>query len=285
LIRLKKPSGDFLAVLLFVLTAGSTWWAGLSDGPAGALWFSGGIMTILAAHELGHFIMAKRRGIPVSLPFFIPMPFSPFGTLGAVIRMKGRPSDRRALLDVGLAGPLAGLVMIIPAIWFGLKMSHVLETAATAENAMSLGDSLLFTFLVKLSRGVLPKGKDLLLHPLAFAGWTGLLVTSINLIPVGQLDGGHVLYALAGRRSRWMMPVILSALALLCLFYDFGWTLMLVVLILVRRHPPTWDDAIPLDGKRRALGLAGLALFVLAFTPAPFNMGRGLVSLVLHGLK
>jgi membrane-associated protease RseP (regulator of RpoE activity) len=282
--RFKRIPDNVVAAVLFTLTVASMMWAGLSDGLVGALWFAGGLAAILSAHELGHYWTARRYGIPVSLPFFIPMPFSPFGTLGAVIRMKGVPPDRRKLLDVGIAGPLAGLAVIVPAVWFGLKWSTVVA-ASDAAGSVSLGDSLLFTVLVKWTRGTTPEGSDILLHPLAFAGWTGLLVTSINLLPVGQLDGGHVLYAMLGRRSRRIMPVFLVGLALLCLFYDFGWTLMLAVLVLARRHPPTWDDSVPLDLKRVVLGWMGLALLVVSFTPAPFKMGRGLVGLILHGLK
>jgi len=268
-------------VLLFVLTVGTTYFVGLSDGWTGAAWYSGGIIIILLTHEMGHFLMARKHGIPATLPYFIPVPLPPFGTMGAVIKMEGRIPDRRALFDMGVAGPLAGLAMIIPAILIGTRMSRVVEVTSLGEGTISLGDSLLFAFLARISVGPLPPGQELLLHPLAFAGWVGLLVTALNLLPVGQLDGGHITYALFWKRSRWISRFFYILFLSVCLFFYFGWFLLIVVLALIRKHPPTMNDSLPLDRTRQIIGIFALIVFVLAFTPVPFGFGEGLIPMLL----
>lgn len=268
-------------LILFILTIFSTYFVGLSDGWLGALWYSGGIIAILLMHEMGHFFMAKKHGVPATLPYFIPMPLPPFGTMGAVIKMEGRIPDRRALFDVGVAGPLSGLLLIIPAIVFGLQMSHVVDIASLGEGTISLGDSLLFSFLARIIVGPMGPGQDIILHPLAFAGWVGLLVTALNLLPIGQLDGGHIMYALFWKKSRIVSIVFYAVFIFICLFFYFGWFLLIVVLTLIRHHPPTMNDTYPLDGKRRVIGILTLILFVLSFTPVPFGFGEGLVPMLL----
>jgi membrane-associated protease RseP (regulator of RpoE activity) len=275
----------WIHILLFVLTVASTFFVGLSDGLSGALWYSGGIMAILLAHEMGHYVMARKYGIPATLPFFIPMPLSPFGTMGAVIKMSGTIPNRRALMDVGAAGPLAGMVLIVPAIVIGLLKSKLVPLASLGGNSISLGDSLLFKVLSWLSIGVTPKGQDVLLHPLAFAGWVGLLVTALNLLPIGQLDGGHISYALFRGKSRIVSKVFYWIMIGVCLFLYMGWFLLVAVLMIIRKHPPTWDDDLPLDRKRIVTGWIALAVFVLAFTPVPFGFGEGLISMVLKALR
>jgi len=270
---------------LFILTVLSTFFVGLGDGVTGALWYSGGIMTILLTHEMGHFLMARKHGIPASLPYFIPVPLPPFGTMGAVIKMEGRVPDRRALFDVGTAGPLAGLAMIIPAVYVGLRLSSIHQTADLAGTTLPLGDSLLFKLIARAALGPLPQGHDIFLHPLAFAGWVGLLVTAINLIPVGQLDGGHVVYALFGKRSRWVAGVFYAAFFTIFLFFYVGWILPVILLLVIRRHPPTVNDALPLDGLRKVLGWAVMAIFILSFTPVPFGVTDGLVPLIVNILN
>ena len=151
----------WLHILLFVLTIGTTYFVGLGDGWIGAAWYSGGIILILLTHEMGHYLMARKHGVPATLPYFIPVPLPPFGTMGAVIKMEGRIPDRRALFDVGVAGPLAGLAMIIPAILIGTKMSQVVEVSSLGEGTISLGDSLLFSFLARISVGPLQPGQDM----------------------------------------------------------------------------------------------------------------------------
>ena len=261
----------------------STYFVGLADGPVGALWYSLGLITILLTHEMGHYLMARKHGVETTLPYFIPLPLPPFGTMGAVIKMEGRIPNRRALLDVSVAGPLAGMVAIVPAILVGLRLSRVVTLSSLGEGAITLGDSLLFSFLARLSIGVLPPGQDVVLHPLAFAGWVGLLVTALNLLPVGQLDGGHIVYALFWKKNRMVSAIFYWLFLFVCLFFYFGWFLLVVVLTLIRRHPPTVDDTMPLDTKRKVLGLFALVIFVLAFTPVPFGFGDGLIPMLLKG--
>jgi membrane-associated protease RseP (regulator of RpoE activity) len=270
---------------LFILTVASTFLVGLGDGIAGALWYSGGIMAILLAHEMGHYLMARKYGIPATLPFFIPMPFSPFGTMGAVIKMSGTIPDRRALMDVGAAGPLAGMVLIVPSIVIGLMKSRMVPLASLADHSLSLGDSLLFTLLARISVGPVPEGHDILLHPLAFAGWVGLLVTALNLLPIGQLDGGHISYSLFRGKSRIVSRLFYWILIGVCLFLYAGWALLVVVLTVIRRHPPTWDDSLPLDRRRVITGWIALAVFILAFTPVPFGIGEGIIPMAIKALR
>jgi membrane-associated protease RseP (regulator of RpoE activity) len=278
-------SGTAVHVALFALTVASTFLVGLGDGIAGAFWYSGGIMAILLAHEMGHYLMARKYGIPATLPFFIPMPFSPFGTMGAVIKMSGTIPDRRALMDVGAAGPLAGMVFIVPSIVIGLMKSKMVPLASLADHSISLGDSLLFTLLSRISIGPVPEGHDILLHPLAFAGWVGLLVTALNLLPIGQLDGGHISYSLFRGKSTIVSRLFYWILIGVCLFLYAGWALLVVVLTIIRRHPPTWDDSLPLDRRRVITGWIALAVFLLAFTPVPFGIGEGIIPWMIKALR
>ncbi len=273
-------------VVLFVLTIMSTYVVALGDGPLGALWYSLGIITILLTHEMGHYLMAKKHKVPATLPYFIPLPIGPFGTMGAVIKMKGRIPNRRALFDVGVAGPLAGLVMIIPAILIGLKLSPIVELSSLDQGTtITLGDSLLFSLFARIIHGSLPSGHDIFLHPLAFAGWVGLLVTALNLLPIGQLDGGHIMYALFWRNSKVVSTIVYILFIFVCLFYYAGWLLFLIVLSFVRRHPPTMDDYIPLDTKRKIIGAFAIIVFILAFTPVPFGFGDGLIPLIMQQIR
>ncbi len=276
-----KKNKIWLHLILFILTILSTYFVGLGDGPIGALWYSSGIMTILLTHEMGHYFMAKKHGISATLPYFIPFPLSIFGTMGAVIKMEKHVPNRRTLFDIGVTGPLAGMAMIIPAIFIGIKLSRVVEISSLGEGSITLGDSLLFSFLIRLSIGPLPPGQDIVLHPLAFAGWVGLLVTAINLLPIGQLDGGHIIYALFRKRSRIISTLFHWIFLFICLFYFFGWFLLVLLLAIIRKHPPTLNDTLPLDRKRKVIGILTLILFFLAFTPVPFDLGGGLLSIFL----
>jgi len=235
--------------------------------------FAASLLAILVAHEFGHYLMARHLGSPTSLPYFIPMPLGPFGTLGAFIRMSIPPRNRRHLLMIGAAGPLAGLVLAVPILWLGLSMSHVLPQPAS--NYMLEGNSLLYAGLKLAMFGKwLPGGgEDVFIHQIAFAGWAGLLVTGLNLIPAGQLDGGHIVYALLGPRgARVATWIVLAALAGLSFLWT-GWILWLVLVFVFGRFQDMPLDAITeLRRSQRLLAAAMLIVFLLVFTPIPLTI-------------
>jgi len=276
-----------IPVLLFLATVVTTLGAGAMMAgadpfvdPAALLEgvpFSAALLLILLAHEFSHYITSHRHGVKASLPMFIPGP--PLaGTFGAIIRIESPIPDRRALLEIGIAGPLAGFLVALPIAVVGLIHSHVaLPTATAAAQAgggmgIGLGNSLLFTLLERLVLGPLPPHASLLLHPVAFAAWIGFFVTAINLLPVGQLDGGHVLYALAGHRQEGISRAVLLVLAPLG-FLWWGWFLWGGMLLLLGpRHPPVLAEESPLGTRERLLGVIAAVLLVLTLAPAPFTM-------------
>jgi membrane-associated protease RseP (regulator of RpoE activity) len=261
--------GKTLNILLFALTVLSTYLIGGG-------WYALSLISILLAHEMGHFLMSRRHGVPATLPYFLPVPLPPFGTFGAVIKMKGRMRSRKALFDIGMAGPLMGLLVTIPAIVIGLLLSEPIPLARTQDNLIHLGDSLLFVLVQKAILGDLPEGYDIVLHSVAYAGWVGLFVTALNLLPVGQLDGGHIAYALFGRKSKIIFGLTIMLWMGISLFFYVGWTLMIILVLLFGfRHPPPLDDVTPLDLKRKILGGVVFSLFILSFTPVPFTQGPG----------
>lgn len=254
-----------LPILLFVATCLSTW-------ITGGLAFSMALMTILLAHEFGHYLQARRYGVPASLPYFIPMPLSPIGTMGAVIAMQPGMGDRRSLFDIAVTGPLAGLV---PALLFsiiGLYLSQAV-TLGNQRFGLMLGEPLLFKALAYMTHGPLAAGQDIELHPLAFAGWVGIFITALNLIPIGQLDGGHILYSLLLRGAHPIAQLLLAAAMLAVVVWGYwGWTLMIFLLMLMGPvHPPTANDDIPLGTARTVLGWASLLFVPIGFTPVPFS--------------
>ena len=255
-----------LPFMLFVATFLSTY-------VAGGLAFSLALMSTLLAHELGHYLQARRYGVPASLPLFIPMPVSPIGTMGAVILMAPGMGNRRTLFDIAITGPLAGLVPALLFCVLGLQWS---EVVVVTDNQMGLmlGEPLLFKLLVYLTFGSLAEGQDVLLHPVAFAGWVGIFITALNLFPIGQLDGGHVLYALLRRRAHTLAKGLLLAAAVAVVLWGYwGWTLMLILLVWMGPvHPPTADDAVSLGTRRSLLGWASLLFVPLGFTPVPFYL-------------
>ena len=254
----------WIHILLFILTVASTLIVG---GPA----YSVTIILILLGHEMGHYLMSQRYGVRATLPYFLPFPFSPFGTLGAVIRMESTVSSRKTLFDTGVAGPLTSLILSIPAIAIGLKFSEVIPTSQIKEGTIRLADPLLFSFIQKLVMGEVAENHDILLHPIGYAGWVGLFVTALNLLPVGQLDGGHIAYALFGRKSRIIFFIAIAVMAYITIFENPGWILLLILFILFGfRHPAPLDDQTPLDGKRKLLGGIAFFFFFLSFTPSPF---------------
>lgn len=194
-----------LHLLLYLATFGATYLAGGAS-------YAVTLMTILTFHEAGHYLAARRYRIPASLPYFVPFPFSVFGTMGAVITMPARIPHRRALLDVGAAGPIAGFVIALPALILGTRLSHV-ATAPSVTGDLVFGDNLVVKLVGWLFGPANPHDDVLVLHPIGFAGYVGCLVTAFNLIPVGQLDGGHVLHAWLGRRPVRPLLAVASALA------------------------------------------------------------------------
>ena len=233
--------------------------------------FSLTLMSILLAHEMGHYIVGRRYNAPVSLPYFIPMPFfGLFGTMGAVIVQRAPFEDRRSLFDIGVAGPLAGLVVALPLLVYGLATSKV---GPIPPGSLMEGNSILYLAIKYLIFGkILPgHGLDVSLNPVAWAAWGGLLVTSLNLLPIGQLDGGHTLYALLGKRA-WPVAIGVVLLLLAMGFVWQGWFLWaILVLVFGVRHPAPLNDLSPMGLKRTLVGIGVLVLFVLTFTPIPFS--------------
>jgi membrane-associated protease RseP (regulator of RpoE activity) len=262
-------------IVLFVLTALSTYFVGANysfdaRNIVNGLSYSCSIMLILLAHEMGHYIMSRTYGIPATLPYFIPFPFSPFGTFGAIIKMKGIIINKKALFDIGVAGPLSSFILSVPCLYFGMKLSSVVATSAST-NEFRLGEPLLLKLIQWMTIGELPPTQDILLHPLGYAGWVGLFVTALNLLPVGQLDGGHVVYAVFGQKSKWAFMGSILILVFLALYYNPGWlALIILLLIFGMRHPQPFDTETPLDRPRKILACFMLIVFILSFTPAPF---------------
>ncbi|MBI4458715.1 MAG: site-2 protease family protein [Acidobacteria bacterium] len=261
------PQRVWLHLLLFLLTVGSTILVG-------GWVFSAGLLSILLAHEFGHYFAAKWHRVPASLPYFIPFPFSLFGTLGAFIRMSPWIPNRRALFDIAAAGPLAGLVLAIPLSFIGISYSRIVPTSSMPEHVISLGEPFLFQFLGWLAHGSIGNNMDTLLHPLAFAGWAGMFVTALNLLPIGQLDGGHIIHALFGTRSRMIAQGMFGGLAIYSLArQNFVWVPLLVFLLFLGiRHPRSMDDDYPLGRTRKALGALLAAIFILCFSLVPIKI-------------
>ncbi len=239
---------------------------------AAGLPFSVTLLAILLTHEAGHYFMCRRHHIAASMPYVLPAPpFFILGTFGAVIRVRSRFPDRRALFDMGAAGPWAGFAVALPAMILGLRLSRI-SAEPIVGPAFMLGDSLLTGTLARLVLGADPD--TVVLHPVAFAAWAGLLVTSLNLLPAGQLDGGHVLYAARGRRT-WLLPVTLVGMLVWLAATGSGfWVVWAVVAtaMLFMGHPATIDDSLPLGTARRAGAIASLLLFVLTFVPEPIRI-------------
>jgi membrane-associated protease RseP (regulator of RpoE activity) len=229
------------------------------------------LMIILLSHELSHFFMSKKHHTKATLPYFIPAP-SLIGTFGAFIKMKSPIVTRKALIDIGASGPIAGFVLSVGAAVAGLSYSTVVPAAETS-GGLSLGDSILFSLLSRLVMGTLPASHDILLHPVAFAGWIGLFVTSLNLIPIGQLDGGHIAYAFLRERHRNLSIALVAMLLLLGLLFWEIWAVWGVLMIVLGlKHPPVIYWEVPLDRKRKFLGALSFIIFIVTFMPSPFKI-------------
>lgn len=317
-----NPSKVWVNIVLFILTLISVFLAGVyytlggvyqgppnpgfqellpyvRDSIGGGLAFTISLLAILLAHEFGHYLAGRYHRTHVTLPYFIPFPFSAFGTMGAFIQLKEPPRNKRILLDIGIAGPIAGLVVAIPVLLLGLSLSEVSQIPTILSPGQGLqieGNSLLYLFSKYVIFGqLLPSpgsygglsaveywvryfftgqplplgGVDVMLSPVAWAGWAGLLVTALNLIPAGQLDGGHVLYSLVGSRAKLLLPIILVALALLGFVWPGWWLWAFLILLLGRYHAEPLDQITTLDPNRQAVAVVGLVIFILVFTPVP----------------
>ncbi len=314
-----KPSNVNINLILFVITVFTVMLTGALYGleeplPAGILetfiflvergWpFAVSLLAILGAHEFGHYLVGRYHKEHVTLPYFIPFPLSPFGTMGAFINMKRPPKNRRALLDIGIAGPFSGLVIAIPVLILGLSLSTVDILPATIPEGISLqveGNSILYLLAKFLVFGRLlpapadlsgiplihfwlgyfftghpaPLGSmDVLLHPVAWAGWAGILITGLNLLPAGQLDGGHMLYVLFGKKTASrILPFVLAGLVLLGFAWSGWWLWAVLIFFLGRSHAEPMDQVTPLERWRKVLAVLALVLFFLTFTPVPLSL-------------
>ena len=271
--------------ILFLLTVFTTLLAGaimegaqILDNPLDLIKgvpFSFTLMFILGTHEFGHYYYAQKHKVEASLPFFIPAP--PFlfliGTFGAFIKIKSPIYRKDALLQIGAAGPIAGFIIAVPALILGLLLSDIVEKS-DIQGALILGDSILMKILTWVTHPDLMESQDIMLHPIAFAGWIGLLVTMLNLLPIGQLDGGHVAYAMLGEKQKLIGQAAFILLVPLS-FLSINWLvcgLLLLILMRTVKHPPIQDIHIPLSESDKRIGYICLLIFILCFIPAPFKI-------------
>ena len=294
--RSKFQDRVWLHVLLFVLTIASTTlvganqYAGYLDDFRGSaalpmplaslflrgLWYSATILAILGCHELGHYFACRYYDVDASLPYFIPVPFFLTGTMGAFIRIREPIPSKKMLFDIGIAGPIAGFVVAVPALFAGLAMSHSVRLPANSAGMLELGEPLLFKFASWLVWGAQPDGYSLNMHPMAFAAWFGMLATALNLFPIGQLDGGHVSYSVLGPRWSTYVTFAMLGVAVGLAFFTASWivwTGMIAVMLVIfgPRHPRVFDEEVPLDRTRVLLAVFAVVMFVLCFTPAPIR--------------
>jgi len=295
----------WLNVILFILTVGSVFLVGLSWSSSFlyaekyaadphfrsdfglladpriiglSLLYAVVLMAILLAHEMGHYLMCRRYGLSATLPFFIPAP-TLIGTLGAFIKIRSPIMRKHRLFDVGAAGPLAGFILALPALIIGLALSKIVPSIPR-EEALIFGEPLLLRFAsLFLLKGAGP-GLDVVLHPVAFAGWVGVLVTSLNLLPLGQLDGGHIAYAVFGPKIRTISKIVLGALFVMGLIFWVGWLIwFFLLLIMGLKHPRVWDEEGPLGRRRTIIAAVIAVIFILSFIPAPVQ-GYNILQMV-----
>lgn len=280
---LRIPKIPRINAILFFLTLFTTLLAG-SMMEGGVFWenpmdllkgipFSLTLMLILGTHEFGHYYYSQKHKVEATLPYFIPAPTF-IGTFGAFIKMKSPVKKRDALLQIGASGPIAGFLVAVPALIIGLSMSEVIEMSPEF-GGIILGDSILMKILTSAMHPSLSASQDIMLHPIAFAGWIGLLVTMLNLLPIGQLDGGHVAYAMLGYRHDLFAKFAFAALIPLSLF-SLNWLVWAVLILIVMRttsHPPVQDLHIPLSQNNKIIGYVCLVIFILCFIPAPIQAG------------
>lgn len=240
------------------------------------LWYGASILAILGAHEFGHYFACRYYGVDASLPYFLPAPpFFIFGTFGAFIRIRQIIPTKRELFDIGIAGPIAGFVVAVPILLVGMGLSRVIPLPDDTSGLVELGEPLLFKAIAWLFWGTPPDGYSINMHPMALAAWFGMLATALNLFPIGQLDGGHISYAVLGRKSTAVTVATVIALVGLTFFSTswIVWTVLTVAMLLAfgPRHPRTVDEEVPLDRGRLWLAAAALLMFIVCFTPAPME--------------
>ena len=240
-------------------------------------WYSGTLIAILGAHEMGHYLYCRRYDVDATWPYFIPMPpgFFLTGTLGAVIKIREAFPDRKVLFEIGIAGPIAGFVVLVPALFLGLKLSYLIP-APTEGTVLALGEPLLFRWATEVMFGTIAHGYTVNMHPMVFAAWFGMLATSLNLLPFGQLDGGHITYASLGRLAAPISLATVSACVIMT-FLSTSWLFMTVMMLVMLftlgpRHPRVLDEREPLGPGRIALAVFALIMLILCFTPAPIEI-------------
>jgi membrane-associated protease RseP (regulator of RpoE activity) len=257
---------------LFSATVFTTWTVG---GP----WYSFGLILILGTHEFGHYWACRANNVNSSLPNFLPVPPIPYflniGTMGAFIMIKEPIPNRKALMEIGASGPIAGFMVAVPVLWVGLMNSQMTLGSGSEGPDLFFGSSLILWAMTEAVLGVNPMVTDVTisLHPLAYAGWLGMFFTALNLLPLGQLDGGHVVYSLFNRKlSLWAARIFFVALIGLGFYWAGWWVWAGLVLVLGLRHPPVLDESIPLEPKHRMVGYASLLILILTFVPVPFGV-------------
>jgi membrane-associated protease RseP (regulator of RpoE activity) len=266
----------WIHIALFLATLASTTFVGRTT-PAwtSGLWYSLPILAILTAHEFGHYIACRIHSVDATLPYFIPAPFLPLtGTLGAVIKIREPFPNKRALFDIGVAGPIAGFVMLLPFLYWGVAHSTIVAIDHS-QGSFELGEPLLLKLFSRIAFGVLPSNMELTIHQTGFAAWFGMLATALNLMPFGQLDGGHIAYAAFGRKARYISMVTLATMLLLSI-WAISWISMAIMMAAMAfflgfGHPYVIDEHEPLDPKRTLVAILALIIFIVCFTPVPIN--------------
>jgi len=289
-------------IVLFVATLITTFLAGYLQGGniVSGISFSLSLLFILGSHEMGHYYYGRKYGILITPPYFIPVP-PPFiaGTMGAFIRIKSQITSKRALFDIGVAGPIFGIIAAIPVLLIGIKLSQIVPVENIGEGeVINLGDSLIFSFFVDMILGSIEEGHDIFLHPVAFAGWIGLFVTALNLIPSGQLDGGHLVYSLFNKKIHSFISHISIILIIIlgmgtepianllssfnidlnipehCLFQGWlGWIIWAFLLVIMgTKHPPTIYEESDIGTKRKIIAIITILIFIGSFMPVPFSL-------------
>jgi membrane-associated protease RseP (regulator of RpoE activity) len=238
------------------------------------LWYSGTLLLILGAHEMGHYFACRYHRVDATLPYFLPAPLPLTGTVGAFIRIREAFPNRRILFDIGVAGPLAGFAVLVPALFIGLAMSNIARLPANF-SGLSLGEPLLFRVAAHYVWGTVAEGYSINMHPMVFASWFGLFATALNLMPFGQLDGGHIAYSALGRRAT-IVSLLTIGVAVALTFISVSWmtiTIMMIVMLFAfgARHPSVIDESVELDSRRRVVALVSAVVFILCFTPVPIE--------------